>query len=44
MTKQEIEWLKSIKDSITEEQTDETEISAYRELLGHSSQDIDTLE
>ena len=40
----ELEWLKSIKDSITEEQTDETEISVYRELLGHSSQDIDTLE
>lgn len=44
ISESQIKWLKSIKDNITEEQPDQTEISVYRELLGHSSQDIDTLE
>lgn len=40
----EIGWLTSIKDNISEEPLDESMFSMYKELLGHTTQDIDTLE
>lgn len=42
-TNDEIEWLNSIKGCISEEPVDEADLSLYKELLGHSSQDIDSL-
>ena len=39
----ETKWLKSIKDNIPNK-LEEKELNLYKELLGHTSQDIDTLE
>ena len=41
--KDEIKWMKSIKDNIPNK-IEEKELNFYKELLGHTSQDIDTLE
>ncbi|MBP5457926.1 MAG: hypothetical protein J6Y37_15665 [Paludibacteraceae bacterium] len=35
----EVEWLKSIKGN--EELVNETELTLYKEVLGHTSQDVD---
>lgn len=40
----EIKWLESIKDNVTENPLEESELTIYKELLGHTMQDIDTLE
>ncbi len=42
-TRDEIKWVNSIKDNIPNK-IEEKELKIYRELLGHTSQDIDTLE
>lgn len=39
----EIKWIKSIKDNIPN-RIEEKELNFYKELLGHASPDIDTLE
>ena len=43
LSEEENKWMKSIKDNIPNKNK-EKELNFYKELLGHTSQDIDTLE
>ena len=40
----ELTWLRGVCERLNDKPLDESKINLYKELLGHTSQDIDTLE